>query len=48
MRQLDLEKQSVDVIQNKDEMHGSMDNIHAKILLDQEYIKVFKKAIPKL
>ncbi|BDU25559.1 cytochrome c peroxidase [Flavobacterium sp. GSB-24] len=47
MRQLDLEKQSVDVIQNKDEMHGSMDNIHAKILLDQEYIKVFKKAYPK-
>ena len=47
MRQLDLEKQSVDVIQNKDEMHGSMDNIHAKILLDQEYIKLFKKAYPK-
>lgn len=47
MRQLDLEKQSVDVIQNKDEMHGSMDNIQAKILLDQEYIKLFKKAYPK-
>ncbi len=47
MRQLDLEKQSVDVIQNKDEMHGSMDNIHAKILVDQEYIKLFKKAYPK-
>jgi len=47
MRQIDLEKQSVDVIQNKDEMHGSMDNIHAKILLDQEYIKLFKKAYPK-
>lgn len=47
MRQLDLEKQSVDVIQNKDEMHGSMDNIHAKILLDEEYIKLFKKAYPK-
>jgi len=47
MRQLDLEKQSVDVIQNKDEMHGSMENIHAKILLDQDYIKLFKKAFPK-
>jgi len=47
MRQLDLEKQSVDVIQNKDEMHGSMENIHAKILVDKEYIKLFKKAFPK-
>lgn len=47
MRQLDLEKQSVDVIQNKDEMHGSMDDIHAKILLDNEYITLFKKAFPK-
>ena len=47
MRQLDLEKQSVDVIQNKDEMHGSMENIHAKILLDKDYIKLFKKAFPK-
>jgi cytochrome c peroxidase len=47
MRQIDLEKQSVDVIQNKDEMHGSMDNIHAKILLDQDYIKLFKKTYPK-
>lgn len=47
MRQLDLEKQSVDVIQNKDEMHGSMENIHAKILIDPEYIKLFRKAFPK-
>ena len=47
MRQLDLEKQSVDVIQNKDEMHGSMENIHAKILIDRDYIQLFKKAFPK-
>lgn len=47
MRQLDLEKQSVDVIQNKDEMHGSMDEIHAKILLNAAYISLFKKAYPK-
>ncbi len=47
MRQLDLEKQSVDVIQNKDEMHGSMQNIHAKILVDNDYVKLFKKAYPK-
>lgn len=47
MRQLDLEKQSVDVIQNKEEMHGSMDEIHAKILLNAAYISLFKKAYPK-
>jgi cytochrome c peroxidase len=47
MRQLDLEKQSVNVIQNKDEMHGSIENIHTKILLDSAYIKLFKKAYPK-
>lgn len=47
MRQLDLEKQSVDVIQNKDEMHGSMDDIHAKILLNAAYTSLFKKAYPK-
>lgn len=47
MRQLDLEKQSVDVIQNKDEMHGSMENIHAKIQQDKEYVSLFKKAYPK-
>lgn len=48
MRQLDLEKQSIDVIQNKDEMHGSMENIHSKIQLDQEYVKLLKKAYPKI
>lgn len=47
MRQLDLEKQSMDVIQNKDEMHGSLQDIHAQILLDDGYIKLFKKAYPK-
>ncbi|MEO6177722.1 MAG: cytochrome c peroxidase [Flavobacterium circumlabens] len=47
MRQLDLEKQSVDVIENTDEMHGSLKNIHAQVLLDAAYIKLFKKAYPK-
>ncbi|MWB94751.1 cytochrome-c peroxidase [Flavobacterium sp. GA093] len=47
MRQLDLEKQSVDVIQNKDEMHGSMEEIHAKISQNEGYKKLFKKAFPK-
>ncbi|RZK04266.1 MAG: cytochrome-c peroxidase, partial [Flavobacterium sp.] len=47
MRQLDLEKQSVDVIENKDEMHGSLKDIHSQILLNKEYAKLFKKAYPK-
>lgn len=47
MRQLDLEKQSVDVIENKDEMHGSLATIHSKVLADTEYIQLFKKAYPK-
>ncbi|WP_166924345.1 cytochrome-c peroxidase [Flavobacterium poyangense] len=47
MRQLDLEKQSVDVIENKDEMHGSLKDIHTQISQDAEYIKLFKKAYPK-
>lgn len=46
MRQLDLEKQSVDVIENKDEMHGSLKDIHSEILLDKEYERLFKKAYP--
>lgn len=47
MRQLDLEKQSVDVIENKDEMHGSLKDIHSQILLNKDYVKLFKKAYPK-
>lgn len=47
MRQLDLEKQSVDVIENKDEMHGSLKDIHSQILLNKDYMKLFKKAYPK-
>lgn len=47
MRQLDLEKQSVDVIENEDEMHGSLKDIHSQILSDDDYGKRFKKAYPK-
>lgn len=47
MRQLDLEKQSVDVIENVDEMHGSLAAIHSKISSDNEYIQLFRKAYPK-
>lgn len=44
LRQPDLEKQSVDVIQNQDEMHGSMDIILSKITADTKYARAFKKA----
>ena len=47
MRQLDLEKQSLDVIQNKDEMHGNVSNALKKIGKDKEYQELFKKAFPK-
>ncbi len=47
MRQLDLEKQSVDVIENVDEMHGSLAAIHSKISADSEYIPLFQKAYPE-
>ncbi|WP_432221751.1 cytochrome-c peroxidase [Flavobacterium sp. TMP13] len=47
MRQLDLEKQSLAVIENKDEMHGSLKDIHAQILLNDVYTTLFKKAYPK-
>jgi cytochrome c peroxidase len=47
MRQLDLEKQSLDVIQNKDEMHGNVSNAIEVLNKDAAYQKLFKKAFPK-
>lgn len=44
LRQPDLEKQSVDVIENRDEMHGSMTVILSKISADKKYGEGFKKA----
>ncbi|TDE49852.1 cytochrome-c peroxidase [Flavobacterium sp. GT3P67] len=46
MRQLDLEKQSLDVIQNKDEMHGNVSNAIQTLNKDKKYQKLFKKAFP--
>jgi len=46
MRQLDLEKQSLDVIQNKDEMHGSLQNIIPVIRKNKKYKKLFDAAFP--
>lgn len=47
MRQLDLEKQSLDVIHNKDEMHGNVANAIQILNKDVEYQKLFKKAFPQ-
>ncbi|HTG64917.1 MAG TPA: cytochrome c peroxidase, partial [Flavobacterium sp.] len=47
MRQLDLEKQSMDVIQNKDEMHGDISKAIVILNKDEKYQKLFKKAFPK-
>lgn len=44
LRQPDLEKQSLDVIENVDEMHGSMAAILPKVSADAEYQKLFQKA----
>jgi cytochrome c peroxidase len=44
MRQPDLEKQSVDVIENREEMHGSMTVILSKITADKKYTEGFRKA----
>ncbi|WP_413999694.1 cytochrome-c peroxidase [Flavobacterium sp. W1B] len=47
MRQLDLEKQSTDVIQNKEEMHGDISNIIGILSKDKAYQKSFQAAFPK-
>lgn len=47
LRQLDLEKQSLDVIQNKEEMHGNVANAIQVLNKDQEYLRLFNKAFPK-
>ncbi|SCY79681.1 cytochrome c peroxidase [Flavobacterium caeni] len=47
LRQLDLEKQSVDVIRNTDEMHGDFVQITKKLSANPTYSKGFKKAFPK-
>ena len=47
MRQSDLERQSNDVIINKDEMHGSMDAILTSVKSNADYSSRFKKAFPK-
>lgn len=42
-----LENQSMDVINNKDEMHGSLKEAVKYLKLDKNYIALFQKAFPK-
>jgi cytochrome c peroxidase len=46
MRQPDLEKQSLDVIQNKDEMHGNIKDNLPKIQSNANYKVLINKAFP--
>ena len=46
MRQPDLEKQSLDVIQNKDEMHGNLKDNLTRIQGNPAYKKLIKNAFP--
>lgn len=47
LRTDNLENQSQDVIENKDEMHGSLKEISQKLSADKKYIELFKKAFPE-
>ncbi|MBZ4042920.1 cytochrome-c peroxidase [Flavobacterium hibisci] len=47
LRQIDLEKQSVDVVQNEKEMHGSFSQIIPLMNKDKKYKGLFEKAFPK-
>ncbi|WP_418262615.1 cytochrome-c peroxidase [Flavobacterium faecale] len=47
MRQLDLEKQSADVVGNIDEMHSSIKDIIPIIQNDKKYFALFQKAFPE-
>jgi len=43
-----LEAQTQDVIQNRDEMHGSLPEACDKLQKNAEYVALFKKAFPKM
>jgi cytochrome c peroxidase len=47
LRADNLENQSLDVINNKDEMHGSLKETSVKLKVDKNYVSLFKKAFPK-
>ena len=47
LRQIDLEKQSMDVVKNEQEMHGSFSQMIPLIYKDKKYKAQFEKAFPK-
>jgi cytochrome c peroxidase len=48
LRADNLENQSEDVINNKDEMHGSLREASLKLRADKRFLAMFKKAFPDL
>jgi cytochrome c peroxidase len=46
-RKTSLESQSLDVIGNKDELHGNIEEAVAKLQASPEYMLLFQKAFPK-
>ncbi|SEJ49448.1 cytochrome c peroxidase [Dyadobacter koreensis] len=48
LRSPSLEDQAVDVIHNKDEMHGSLKSVSRLVGSDEDYQRLFKKAYPEL
>jgi len=48
MRFQTLENQAMDVIANKDEMHGSVEDAAKRLQKDQHYYPLFKKAFPTM
>jgi cytochrome c peroxidase len=46
MRRSDLESQTTDVIQNKEEMHGSLTEAILKLKKEDVYVAAFEKAFP--
>lgn len=47
MRSQTLENQSLDVVHNVDEMHGSLDEAARKLQVSAEYVKLFRQAFPE-
>lgn len=48
LRSPSLEDQAVDVIHNKEEMHGSLKSVSKLVGSDEDYQRLFKKAYPEL
>lgn len=46
MRRSDLESQTTDVIENKDEMHGSLPEAVRKLEREDDYVSAFQQAFP--